>query len=201
MVYLLVVIVIAILRAVTGFPTVNELASSPAQLMHGEWWRLVTSAFVIDGPAIPQVIAIGVLGSLGIYFGGSWMFWSTALAGHFFGTLIAYGGIAIVWAQNHAAVAAFITDPDYGVSLIWCAALGAFAGMVWFGNLIKWRGVQKMWVVVIALSIMVLVTVMSDKMDAIQHILAFLIGGLIAGTADRSIKLERSRRPLLVQVR
>jgi hypothetical protein len=48
---------------------------------------------------------------------------------------------------------------------------------------------------------MVLVTVMSDKMDAIQHTLAFLIGGLIVGTTDRSVKMERSRRPLLAQAR
>jgi hypothetical protein len=200
MAYLLAVVAIAILRGMTGYPLVNDLASSPALLMHGEWWRLITSAFVIDGPPVPQVIAIGVLGSLGIYFGGSWTFWSTALAGHFLGTLIAYGGIALVWAQNHDIVAHYLTDPDYGVSLIWCAALGAFAGMVWFGNL-SWNRVQRMWVIVLALSIMVLVTVMSDKMDAIQHTLAFLIGGLIVGTTDRSVKMERSRRPLLAQAR
>jgi hypothetical protein len=196
MLYLVTVIVIAILRAVTGFPTITELASSPALLLHGEWWRLVTSAFVIDGPPIPQLIAIGVLGSLGIYFGGSWTFWSTALAGHFLGTLITYGGLALVWIQNHDSAGLYLTDPDYGVSLIWCAALGAFAGMVWFGTL-KWSRLQKMWVVVVALSIMVLVTVMSDQMDAIQHILAFLIAALIVGTAGRSVKLERSRRPML----
>jgi hypothetical protein len=196
--YLVVVIAIAILRALTGFPTISELASSPALLMHGQWWRLITSAFVIDGPPLPQLVAIGVLGTLGIYFGGSWTFWSTALAGHFLGTLIAYAGVAVVWFQDQALVAKYITDPDYGVSLIWCAALGAFAVMVWLGKGIKWSYMTRIVTVALALSAMVVVTAFSDKMAAAQHALAFLIGGFIVGTADRSVELQRSRRPILL---
>jgi hypothetical protein len=195
--YLITVITIAITRTLFGFPTVNELASSPALLLHGEWWRLFTSAFVIEGPAIPQLLAIGVLGSMGIYFGGSWTFWSTALAGHFLGTLLAYAGLALVWVQDHALVAKYITDPDYGVSLIWCAALGAFATMVWYGTGLKWSRGTRMTVVVAALTIMIIVTIFSDKMDAVQHALAFIIGGCIAGTANRSVRMHRSRRPFI----
>jgi hypothetical protein len=195
--YLVIVIVIAITRVVFGFPTINELASSPALLLHGEWWRLFTSAFVIEGPAVPQLLAIGVLGSMGIYFGGSWTFWSTALAGHFLGTLLAYAGLALVWVQNHALVASYITDPDYGVSLIWCAALGAFAAMVWFDRGQQWSLGSRMAIVATVLTIMVVVTIYSDKMDAVQHALAFIIGGFIVGTADRSVRMHRSRRPLI----
>jgi hypothetical protein len=192
--YLAVVIVIAIITLLTGFGSVAALASSPALLMHGQWWRLITSAFVIDGPALPQILAIAVLGSFAIYFGGSWTFWSTAVAGHVIGTLLSYAGVASLWLVDRSAAARFIVDPDYGVSLIWCAALGAFAAVVWFGNRGTWRRPEKPWYVLAALFVMVIVTIYSDKLAAVQHAIAFLVGFGIVGATDRARILRHQRK-------
>lgn len=198
--YLLLVVGVALMQALTGFPTVAQLASSPVLLLgHGEWWRLFTSALVVNGPVVPQVAAIGALGSLSIYFGGSWLFWKTALAGHIFGTLVAYAGLPLVWLLDHSTAERLLIDPDYGVSLVWCAALGAFAALCWLGKRADWRRPAQPLLTVAAVLVMVLVTVYSDEMAAIQHVLAFAIGFVIIGTADRSRVLHKSRRPLRVR--
>ena len=194
--YLLIVVVIAFCRAVFGFPTVEQLASSPALLAHGEWWRLATSALVIDGPPLPQVGAIAVLGALTIYFGGSGTFWLTAFAGHVLGTLLAYAGVAGVWLADRAAAVHLMSDPDYGVSLIWCAALGAFAAMSWLGARGQWRQPVRPELTVLSIVVLALVTYFSDEMAAIQHVLAFVVGVAIIATADRSRMLHRTRQPL-----
>lgn len=197
--YLLLVVLIALVRAVTGLPTVEQLASSPVLLFgHGEWWRLFTSALVVDGPVVPQIAAIGALGSLSIYFGGSWLFWKTALAGHILGTLVAYAGLPLVWLLDQSTAQRLLTNPDYGVSLVWCAALGAFAALSWLGKRADWRRPAQPLLTVAAVLVMVLVTIYSDEMAAIQHVLAFVIGFVIIGTADRSRALHRSRRALRV---
>lgn len=194
--YVALVIGIAILRAVTGSPTVAELASSPALIMHGEWWRLITSAFVIEGPPVPQIIAIAVLGTFGIYFGGSWTFWSTAVAGHLLGTLLAYAGIMAVWLGDRAAMARYLTDPDYGVSLVWCAALGAFAALAWLGGKANPKRPSHPIVAMMTVVALLVVTFYSDDMAAVQHVIAFVIGLVIIATAGRSRALYGDRRRL-----
>ena len=183
---MLVVITIAILRATVGYPHISQLASSPAWIAHGQWWRLFTNAFVIDGPPVPQLVAIAVLGTLGIYMGGSWVFWSTAVAGHLLGTLIAYVGFAGVWLNDRSLDARFITKPDYGVSLIWCSALGVFAALSWFGDKPGWRKPLHPMIVGITLAVMAVVTVYSDDMATIQHLAAYIIGFGIMAVADRT---------------
>jgi hypothetical protein len=197
--YLLLVIAIALLRAWFGFPTVGQLAASPALLAHGEWWRLATSALVINGPAVPQVLAIGVLGTFTIYFGGSGTFWLTALAGHVLGTLLAYAGVVSVWLTDRAVAAKLLVDPDYGVSLIWCAALGAFAAMSWLGTRGGWRRPVRPELAIAAVATLAIVTLYSDAMAAVQHVLAFMVGVAIVATADHSRILHRDRRPLLAK--
>ncbi len=195
LVYLVTVIVIAIMRATVGYPTIAQFASSPELIAHGQWWRLFTSAFVIDGPPVPQLLAIGVLGTLGIYMGGSWVFWATAVAGHFLGTLIAYVGFAGIWLNDRAIDARFLVDPDYGVSLIWCAALGVFAALSWFGDRPGWRKPLHPVVVFLTLIAISVVTFYSDDMATVQHLASYLIGFGIMALVDRT-KVARTDRRL-----
>lgn len=195
--YLIVVMAVEVLRLTTGWPTVNDLASSPALLAQGQWWRLITSALVVNGPVIPQLVAIGALGTLAIYFGGSGTFWVSALSGHFFGTLAAYLGVAALWVADRAAAARYATDPDYGVSLIWCAALGAFAAWSWMGTRAKVRRPVHPWWAVAATLLMFVVTEYSDNLAAVEHVIAFGVGALVIATAGRSREVYRERRPLV----
>lgn len=194
--YLLCVVAIALLQRIAGWPTVSQLASSPALLVQGQWWRIITSGFVIQGPPAPQLAAIAVLGTLSIYIGGSWLFWRTAIAGHIVGTLVAYAGFSAIWLLDHTVSTRFITDPDYGVSLIWCAALGAFVALAWLGNRADWRRPEQPWPALLAVVVMIVVLAYSDPMAAVQHAVAFLVGLSIIATAGRSKVLRRQRRIL-----
>lgn len=196
--YLIAVMGIAVMRILTGFPTINELASSPALVARGEWWRLITSAFIVDGPVIPQMVALAALGSLGIYMGGSWVFWVTALSAHILGTLIAYVAFAALWLVNRTADAAFLNNPDYGVSLVWCAALGVFAAICWFGGKKASRLPQRPLLVAATVLAIGIVTFYSDDMAAMQHMAAYIIGFAIMALVDRDqvshhdLKLRRA---------
>jgi hypothetical protein len=195
--YLIVVIMVALAQALMGWPSVNALASSPVLLAQGQWWRLVTSALVVQGPPVPQIIAIAALGSLGIYFGGSWLFWRTAVAGHIFGTLVAYVWFGGLWLLNAASVSRYLTNPDYGVSLIWCAALGAFAAWAWCGQRADLTQPERPVWALSALGVLVVVAAYSDPMAAVQHVVAFAVGFGIIATAGRSRILHRRRRPII----
>lgn len=184
--YLIVVVVIALLRAFTNWPTLAQLASTPALLAHGEWWRLATSAFVINGPPVPQVLALAVLGSLAIYLGGSWLFWTSAVAGHVIGTLVAYVGFSAAWAGGSTVGLSFLINPDYGVSLVWCAALGAFAGLAWLGTRRKWAKPEHPYLATAAAVVMVVVTLYSDDMAAVQHVVAFIVGLAVLALVSRT---------------
>jgi len=164
-------------------------------LIQGQWWRLATSGLIIQGPAVPQILAIAVLGGAGIYFGGSWLFWRTAILGHVVGTMVAYGAFSVLWLANHAAANRFLTNPDYGVSLIWCAALGAFASWSWLGSRGELRRPVHPVPAILTGVVMVIVVTYSDPMAAVQHVVAYLVGLAIIATADRSRSLHRQRRP------
>jgi hypothetical protein len=195
--YLLVVVGVALARAVAGWPSVSVLASSPLLLWQGQWWRLLTSGLVVNGPPVPQLAAIGALGTLVIYFGGSWLFWRVAVAGHLVGTLVSYGWFALLWLAGRAQGAKFLTDPDYGVSLVWCAGLGAFAAWAWMGPKANARRPWRPWLVILALLIMFVVTMYSDDMAALQHMVAFAVGVAIISTAGRARVLHHERKPLV----
>jgi hypothetical protein len=197
LVYLLIVIGVSLVQAVAGWPSVSVLASSPILLWQGQWWRLLTSGLVVNGPPVPQLAAIGALGTLVIYFGGSWLFWRVAVAGHLVGTLVAYAWFGMFWLAGRAVDAKFLTNPDYGVSLVWSAGLGAFAAWAWMGPKATPRRPWRPWWVMLALVVMFIVTLYSDDMAALQHMVAFAVGAAIIGTAGRARVLHHERRPLV----
>jgi hypothetical protein len=197
LVYLLVVIGVSLVQAVAGWPSVSALASSPLLLWQGQWWRLLTSGLVVNGPPVPQLAAIGALGTLVIYFGGSWLFWRVAVAGHLIGTVFAYAWFGVFWLAGRAEDTKLLTSPDYGVSLIWSAGLGAFAAWAWMGpKATLHRPWRPSWVI-LALVVMFIVTLYSDDMEALQHVVAFGVGAAIISTAGRARVLHRERRPLV----
>jgi hypothetical protein len=193
--YLACVVSVAVIQRISHWPIISELASSPALLMQGQWWRLFTSGLVIQGPAVPQILTIAVLGMLGIYIGGSWLFWRTAVAGHVVGTMVAYAVFSGMWLTDHAVSSQFLTDPDFGVSLVWCAGLGAFAALTWLGRGSSWGRPVHPLLAIAAIVVMTLVTAYSDPMAAVQHFVAFLVGFGIMATADRSTLVSGTPRP------
>src|SRR5690242_17792356 len=83
---------VAVARHAGAGVRVRDLASSPAAVASGEVWRLVTSAFVIAGPPIPQVLQMSVVVAAALVLGGPALFWRAAFVGHVVATLAAYAG-------------------------------------------------------------------------------------------------------------
>ncbi|MBW4061999.1 hypothetical protein HJC99_05505 [Candidatus Saccharibacteria bacterium] len=196
-VYLGLVITFELVRALTSIPIVEWLASSPAGLARGEWWRLVTSAFVVEGPVAPQIAITAILGGLIIWFRGSWMFWGIATAGHIFGTLFTYVAVIGAGTLTLHQLHHFLGAPDYGISLIWSSALGALAGAAWLGPDGSVKSVYRPWLSFGAFSLMIIVVILSSGDDAIQHAVAFVIGALLIAAFDR--RGEIRRHPTLKQ--
>jgi len=195
--YLLAVVAIALVRDTVGTSLITTLASTPAALAHGAWWKLFTSGLIIDGPALPQIVAVGALGGLGIYFRGSGLFWLTALVGHVFGTILTYLGIGVAWLIHPAWVAGLLHQPDYGISLIWCAALGMVAAASWLGPDSSRGNIYKPLALILAISIMLVVTWYSVGVARYEHLTAFVLAFLIVSFTPqhRHVSKQLARSP------
>lgn len=179
-VYVLVVIACTVAQLFLGPPVLHLLSSSPAALVHGRWWTLITSSFIIDGPKLPQVVAVLTLGAIAIYTGGAWVFWRVALAGHILGTLLTYLGLWLAWLANPSGWQRLINAPDYGVSLIWCAALGAIAAVAWRGTNRQAHFRPYLPATFIGCwLILFFITWLSVGLAAYEHDLAFILGYVI----------------------
>lgn len=114
--------------------SLEALAASPERIAHGEVWLLFSSAFVVDRPVLVSLLGFGMLAMLTLQLCGPRLFWFCALVGHVGSTLLVYGLIETVRAVDPDAYAAAETSPDYGVSAITAAWLGAIAAVAWQGR-------------------------------------------------------------------
>ena len=189
--YIVAVIIVAVLQDRYHVDVLSALAATPRRILHGQWWSLFSSGLVIDGPKAPQIAAILTLGSLGIYIGGSWLFWRISLLGHLAGTLVTYMGLLIARSVHPHWVHRLLSQPDYGVSLVWCAGLGALAAAAWY-NRKSWKP-QHPWLAALALGMIFAVTIWSNGIDAFEHPIAFMTGFAIMWANDRSREHTRTK--------
>ena len=123
--WLVCIAAIAAVRAADqGRVSVHELACSPAAVAAGRLWTLVTSAFIVDGPPVPQLLMTGVVAVAVAHLADARAWWLAAIAGHLGATFVAYAGIALVYAVDRGTADAVIHAPDYGISAIWAATTG-----------------------------------------------------------------------------
>lgn len=126
--YGLTVIAFAFVPAVTLDPA--ALASSPQGVVRGEWWGLLTSGLVVAGDPAFEIPATALAVGMLIRWGGAATFWRAAIAGHVGSTLLAYGGLAALWFVARGDVDLGVLDaPDYGISCVWAASVGALLGL------------------------------------------------------------------------
>lgn len=97
----------------------------------GELRRLLTSALVVDGVAAPQIALTALASFAVIRLVGAPLWWAAVLVGHVGSALIAYAliGIAILLGSGGAEAAA--NDPDFGISCVLGASLGALFASGW----------------------------------------------------------------------
>jgi hypothetical protein len=124
-------------RLAYGFPSPRGFAASPAAIAAGKVWLLATSALLVSGaPALglgPTPVSllelaafVAAVALLLSWLGGA-AFWRAAIVGHVVATLLVYAGVGLIWLASHDLVSGVLHDPDYGVSSIWLAVLGALS--------------------------------------------------------------------------
>ena len=153
-----------------------SLQASADLVADGEVWRLFTSALVVDGVAAPQIALTALAAFAVIRLQGAAVWWAVVLVGHVGSALIAYAiiGIAILLGSGGAEAAA--NDPDFGISCVLGASLGAL-----FAS--GWR-------VVGAVGFVLLLPFSLDWYGP-EHPLSFVLGALVVGIAGRL----RGRQP------
>jgi len=130
--YLVIVSAVTISSHLSGPSLVRALSSSPNGVAAARWWQLITSGLLAQGPPVPQLLALAVLGVAAIRLAGGRLFWSAAVLAHILGTLLVYVGVWIAAAASPSGLAMLLRGADFGVSLVWCAALGVLAGVAWW---------------------------------------------------------------------
>jgi hypothetical protein len=154
------------------------LASSPHQVATGDWWLLFTSGLVFFGIVWPQVVLVLVVGIALLRLCGPLVFWATVLVGHIVCTVIVYFGVWVAGAIDPRSVSVLSRSPDYGVSLVWCACLGAVTFVVWARPP---RGGAWLRTVLLTLSLALIggLTVFSVSLARFEHIVAYCSGTLV----------------------
>lgn len=182
--WLAAVTAIAFARALHHGPSDADLATSPARVAAGQLWPLVTSAFVIAGSPVVQIVATAVLLGAVVRLHGAGLFWLTAAAGHLGATLVTYAGVGVLWLVSRADVDSVVEVPDYGISAIWSAALGALAAGA--ATAPRWR-----WPTLAASAVCLLVllapTLFGGDLAGVEHVVAFVLGATVTRWRLRAV--------------
>jgi len=178
--YLTAVLAVFVVERSTGLVDPAGLASSPAALAAGKVWTLLTSGFLIDGAAAPQLVVTAALAFAALRCGGSRLFWTAAAAGHIGSTLIAYAGVGLISLVDERLVDGVVSAPDYGISCVWAAGLGVVAAGAWLRG-----GTRGRLIASASLGILVAVTVYSQGIATVEHVLAWILGAAVAVAVAR----------------
>jgi hypothetical protein len=179
--WLVAVALVAIMRVTVGWPAPGDLAASPDALERGHLWLLATSALVIEGPPVVQIGATAVLIWVIVHRFGAPTFWWAAVAGHVGSTLAVYAGIALVWLFDAHAVRDVTDAPDYGISAVWAACMGAVCVAGAAGALHRARLATALGAGCLV-TFLVLVPADGEVSD-FEHLVAFLAGAAVAARA------------------
>jgi len=194
--YLVCVTGLEVTRLASGFPSPRDLAASPAAIAAGKIWLLGTSALLVSGaPTLglgPTAVSLLELAALVAAVAllvsrlGGAAFWRAAIAGHVVATLVVYAGVGLLWLLSRELVSGVLHEPDYGVSSIWLAVLGALAVSAWKTMLARGReGAELALFAACAVAGLVGATLFSPFVDA-EHAFAFSLGALVTAQGMRA---------------
>lgn len=179
--YFAAVAAIAVARGLGGAPHAGLLASSPAGVVRGELWKLFTSGLVVSGPVGAELPAAAAIAALAVRRLGARTFWVAAVLGHVGATLLAYVGVGVVWLAARADVDGVVDVPDYGISCVSLAAVGALVG-----EAMRARR-ESVGLAAVAAGIAVLAVLgFGSGLAGIEHVLAFTLGLVAPALARRS---------------
>jgi hypothetical protein len=187
--YIGVVAAVALDRAVSGHPSVSSLALTPDRLAAGQVWLLATSAVIINGTALPQLVALAVTMFAALRALGAAFVVLVMVVAHVGATLLAY---AILLVTTGDADGAHNLNLDYGTSAVWLGLLGALA-VAYFAP--ARRGDRGAQLVVAAACVSAIVgAALFPLMPALEHALAFALGAGLAALRGSRRFAGRSAR-------
>lgn len=134
------VVLVGVVAALTFAIRAHELPLTPfvasaRKVASGELWVLPASALVVDKPLLIGLMAFAVLAGATLRFCGTRTFWLAAVAGHTGSTLLVYSIIGTARLEDPDAFAHAVVTPDFGVSAMQGAWVGALAVTAW-----RWAG-------------------------------------------------------------
>jgi len=182
--YLLLVTADTLLAHIMGRSVVHTLASSPDDAVGAQTWHLVTSGLLAEGPLVPQLLTTAVFGVAAIRLAGARVFWAAAIIAHVLGTLLVYVGVWVAEVQDPSGMAVLVHEADFGVSLVWCAALGVLAAVAWW----KTRPLRRRvwWLLAAGPPVaLVGVTLLSHGLARYEHVVAFALAAGVVYAARR----------------
>jgi len=187
--YLLCVAAFEVTRHAFGYPSPRDFAATPAAILAGKVWLLVTSAFLVSGGAalglsgtvvdVLEIAGLTLAAVLVVKRLGATAFWRAGIAGHLGGTLLAYAGLGLLWLVSRDADHDVVHKLDYGVSAVWMALLGALMVSAW--QALQAGGMrlrEVLLLTVCALTGIASATLFAPLVDA-EHGLAFVLGALV----------------------
>jgi hypothetical protein len=164
----------------SGVMAVRTVAASPQQIAAGKLWLLVTSGLLVQKPLGLSLVSFAALGALTLIACGYRVLAWSALVGHVLSTLVVYGLLGIGWAASSELFGRIWAAPDYGVSAITAAWLGAVASLAWRSSG-KNRAEQAL-VAIGCLAIAALGWMIRGHLNLLdsEHVLAFATGVAIS---------------------
>jgi hypothetical protein len=118
----------------------TPFVASATKIASGQVWVLLASALVVDRPVLIGLAAFGVLAVGTLRVCGVRTYWLAAAVGHAGSTLLVYAIIGSVQLADPEAFASAAAKPDFGVSAMQGAWVGAITATAWIRAGIDRRG-------------------------------------------------------------
>jgi len=154
----------------------NGLAASPERIAQGKVWLLISSGLVAEHPVAASLVSFAILAGLTHAVCGGRIFWSAALAGHVGSTVVVYLFIGVARSLAAGAFQTSLWSPDYGVSAISAAWLGAIASTGWRARGQTPYGRVAIAVSCVAVAVFAYMLRPGFSVLASEHLVAFAIG-------------------------
>lgn len=129
----LLILLVATLTAAarSGEVSVAALASSPRKLAAGKFWLLVSNGVIVQRPVGLSLVSFALLIVFTLKLCGPRITFAAAAVGHVASTVLAYALVGLVFLADPGAIRHVASAPDYGVSAMQAAWIGAIAAFVW----------------------------------------------------------------------
>ena len=183
--WVLLTALMVVVSAVTGAERarlipLSVLAVSPHAIVEARLWLLLTSALLVQSPYVWSLVTFGVLGVFALVVCGRRVLWISALAGHVGSSLLVYALLAAVRTVERHAFDGLLAAPDYGVSAISSAWLGAIDSTSWRARDRTPRGRLAIVLAVVAMALFGWMLRRNLSFLDFEHVVAFGIGVTVA---------------------